>query len=330
MPAQVVPRHRRSFAAVLATVGAVVALLVPAASVNAAQQSSSTSKLIAFELSFPCGLNNYATQLCAGVKAAAKKLPPGFRVEIKTGINYSDTVAYNNLIQTTTELHPAGLIMFPNGPAAQVPVLNQACAKGIKIIVVDSPTSGFKCQTALIGANHYQLGVEIGKWLIAHPPTSKQIGIVSLAPGEYASNDARVKGFTTTVTAAGYSVVATAITDLTLDTTRTEVTNMLTAHPNIGTILSANDAMGDGTAQAVTNSKIVQLSIDGATTSVQRIQTGSLSADAAQDPYRMGILAVQSMVKAIQGKHVPTSVYTPSEVVDSPNVAAYLKAGGLH
>jgi ABC-type sugar transport system substrate-binding protein len=292
--------------------------------------AGSGSKLILVELSFPCGLNDYAKQLCAGATAEGTRLPAGFKVQIKTGINYADVTAYNSLIQTSMQLNPAGLVIFPNGPAAQTPVLNQACDKGIKVIIMDSPATGVKCQSSFVGADHHQLGVLDGKWLIAHPPASKEVGVVTLQPGQYQSNDARVKGFTETVEAAGYRVAATAVTDLSLDKTRTEVANMLTAHPNLGAVFSANSPMAQGTMQALKGQPgIVHLTVDGALTDIPSILNGSITADAAQDPYAQGVLAVRYMAQAIQGQTVPAQTYTPAQIVDKTSAEAYQAAGGL-
>src|SRR6185436_14107049 len=211
--------------------GAVAASLALAACGGSGGGGASEHKQIVLELSFPCGLNEYATNLCEGARDAARELPAGFGFDIKTGVNYSDNVAYNNLIQTSLQLRPAGLILFPAGPAAQTPIINRACDEGVKIIIIDSPATGVRCQSSFIGADHEQLGVESGRWLIEHPPAGKEVGVVTQPPGEYASTDARVEGFTDTVEAAGYRVVATAVTDLSLDRTRTGVTNMVTAHP---------------------------------------------------------------------------------------------------
>jgi ribose transport system substrate-binding protein len=315
---------------------AVVAVLILAVAGcgSGAPSSGSTqpaSKLILLELSFPCGLNDYAKNLCAAATDEGKKLSSGFSVDIKTGVQFNDNVAYNSLIQTSLQLHPAGLIIFPAGPAAQVPVLKQACAQGVKVIIIDSPASDKTCQSSFVGADHYQLGVEDGQWLIAHPPSSKEVGVVTLPPGEYASNDARVQGFTKTVQDGGFQVVAVAVTDLSLATTRTEVTNMLTAHPNISAIFSANSLMGKGTAQALLNNHHVkQLTLDGDLSDIPSILNGTLSADAAQDPYAMGSLAVRYASKAIQGQKVPESTYTPSVVVDMTNAAQYMADGGMH
>ena len=292
--------------------------------------STGSAKLILFEMSFPCGLNSGVKQLCAGVAAEGKKLPAGFKVGIKTGINYADNSAFNSLIQTSLQLNPAGLIIFPAGPAAQTPVMNQACDKGIKIVIMESPATGLKCQSSFVGTDNFKLGQEDAKWLIAHPPSSKQVGIVTQPPGEYVSTDDRVKGFTQTVTAAGYQVVATAITNLSLDTTRTEVTNMVTAHPHLGAIFSANGPMGDGTAQALKNNhRITQLTLDGLPNDIRSILTGRISADAVSNGYAEGALTVQYMAAALQGHKVTSTGHVPSELIDRQNAQAYLASGGL-
>lgn len=320
--------HRRQ-----ARKGRLAVAAVAAGSLLAAcgtQGGAGDSKLLVFALSFPCQLNDYATRLCDGVNAAAETVPAGFRVEVKTGVNYGDNVAFNNLIQTSTQLQPTGLIVFPSGPAAQTPVLNQACDKGVKVVIIDSPANGVKCQSSFVGANHRQLGELAGQWLIAHPSPSKEVGVVTLPPGQYTSNDDRVKGFTDTVQAAGYQVVASVTTDLSLDSTRRGVTNMATAHPNLGAIFSANSQIGQGTAQALKdNHQVVQLTADGSLTDVPSILNGTISADAAQDPYGMGRTAVEYMVKVIQGQQVPPTTYTRAEIVDKTNAQAYLQAGGL-
>ncbi|OLT14303.1 hypothetical protein BJF78_02275 [Pseudonocardia sp. CNS-139] len=302
----------------------------PRAAARASRGGAGEPRLIVFALSFPCQLNDYATRLCDGVNDAAAGLPPGFRVEIKTGVNYGDNVAFNNLIQTSTQLGPAGLIVFPSGPAAQTPVLNQACARGIAVIVIDSPADGVSCQSSFIGADHAQLGRLAGQWLVDNPAPTREVGVVALPPGQYTSNDDRVRGFTETVEAAGYAVVATVTTDLSLDSTRRGVTNMVTAHPDLGAIFSANSQIGQGTSQALRDDgQVVQLTADGALTNVPSILDGTISADAAQDPYGMGRTSVEYMVRVVQGQPVPATTYTRAEIVDAANAPAYLEAGGL-
>ena len=292
--------------------------------------SADQPRLIVFALSFPCELNDYATRLCAGVQDAADQLPPDLRVEIRTGVNYGDNVAFNSLIQTSLQLQPAGVIVFPSGPAAQTPVLNQACDRDVRVIVIDSPAQGVRCQTSFVGADHRQLGELAGQWLVDHPGPSNEVGIVALAPGQYTSNDDRVAGFTETVEAAGFRVVASVATDLSLDSTRRGVENLATAHPELGAVFSANSQIGQGTVQGLrTRPEVVQLTADGSLSSVPSILDGTISADAAQDPFGMGATAVEYMVQAIRGEPVPPTTFTRAEIVDRSNAQSYLDAGGL-
>jgi ABC-type sugar transport system substrate-binding protein len=307
----------------LCAVGLAAATMTPSS-------ARADSKLIVATLGFPCGLNDFAKALCQGFDAGKAELPKGFSFELKTGLDFADNTALNNIIETSQQLNAAGIIIFPGGSAAQVPVARRACKAGVKVIIIDNPVVGLgECQSGYIAADNHQLGVSLGKWLIGHPPASKEVGIVTLQPGQYASTDARVKGFVDTIEPAGFTVVATVSTDLTLDKTRTEVTNMLTAHPTLGVIMSANDQMGNATAQAVRSRKIVQLTIDGSVDSVKRITTGGLNADATQHPYDEARLAVVNMAKVLNGETIPPLIYTKSIVVDASDAKAYVAGGGM-
>jgi ribose transport system substrate-binding protein len=319
-------------ALILIAIGATAPLAACGGDSGAAAGDGAKSQLIVATMGFPCSLNDFAESLCAGFKDGEKELPDGFRFQLKTGTDFADVSGYNNLIQTSLQLEPGGMIVFPGGPAAQVPVLKQACAKQVELIIIDNPVSGLgDCQSGYIAADHRKLGEDVGKWLVAHAPAAKQVGIVTLPPGQVSSNDDRVKGFKAAVEAAGFKVVATVVTDLTQDKTRTLVTNMLTAHPQIGAVFSANDQMGYGTAEAVKasgRSQIKQLTVDGALDAVKRIPDG-LAATAAQAPYFAGRESVLNMAKLLQGESITPVVNEPSQVVDRQNVEAYIAAGGM-
>jgi ABC-type sugar transport system substrate-binding protein len=314
-----------------------VSLVLAACGSDSSSSDGSTSgdgggsRLIVAAVSFPCSLNDFAKSLCEGFEAGEAALPEGYEFQLKLGTDFADTNAFNNIIETSSQLNPGGIIVFPNGPAAQTPVLKQACARDIRIMIIDNPVTGLgDCQDAYIAANHRELGEQVGRWLLDHPPASREVGIVTFPFGQAQSNDDRVNGFREAVEAAGYRVVAYAQTDLTLDRTRTQVTNMLTAHPNLGAIFSANDQMGYGTAQAVRASgkDVKQLTIDGALDAVRRIPEG-LAVDAAQSPYYAGKQSILNMVKLLEGKSVPAIDYEPSQLVDETNVDDYIAAGGL-
>jgi ribose transport system substrate-binding protein len=293
--------------------------------------SGGGSKLILLELPFPCGLNNFATDMCDGVKAAAKRFPSSDTLQIRTAVNYNDQQSFNNLVQTSLQLKPAGILAFANGAAAQTPFLNQGCAQGVKVVFLDTAGQGVKCEASFVTAPNYQMGAADAKYLIAHPPQngSKQVIVVSQQPGLFNSNDERVSGFEQAVKAGGYQVVQTVLTTNDVTQARTAVTNALTAHPNVGAIFSANGPMGDGTKEALRNNHTIeQVTLDGDAADIPAVLNGTVAADTAQSPYMDGFMGAQLLIKALERKAVPSLVHTPIEVVDQANARAYLNAGG--
>jgi len=95
---------------------------------------------------------------------------------------------------------------------------------------------------------------------------------------------------------------------------------MVTAHPGLGAVFSANGPIGDGTAQALKGKPgILQLTLDGQPNDVQSIKAGTMSADAVSNAYVEGELTVQYMAAALQGKKVPASALVPLQVIDKAN-----------
>ncbi len=295
---------------------------------SGSSEQASGTKLVLLEMPFPCGLNGPIYEYCEGAKAA--KLPPGYKFQVKTGVDLADNTAFNNLIQTSLQLKPAGLIVFPAGPAAQTPTLNRACDQGVEVIILDSPANGVKCQSALVGMDHTEAGALVGQWLAKHPTSSKEVGIVTQPPGQFTATDNRVKGFTKAAEAAGFKVVATVTTDITLDKTRTQVTNLLTAHSNLGAIYSANGPMGQGTTQALKAAnafgKIANVTLDFDPANAKQVKAGQISAITNAHTFEIGRIAVETMVKVLEGEDVPEIVTTPLSVVDKTNVDEAAKA----
>ena len=100
------------------------------------------TKLIVGLVGFPCGLNAFATTQCSGFESAKGKLPEGYTFELKTGLDFADNVSFNNLIETTLQLKPAGIVVFPGGASSQTQVLLKACKQGVKIIIIDVAAEG--------------------------------------------------------------------------------------------------------------------------------------------------------------------------------------------
>ena len=297
---------------------------------SGASGAAAESKLIVLELPFPCGLNDFAKDMCDGAKAAAEDFPAGYSLQVKTAANYNDQGAFNSLVQTSLQLKPAGLLVFANGAAAQTPFLNQGCEQGVKVIFVDTAGTGVKCQISFVTAPNKEMGAAAAEYLVEHPAPggSRKVIVVSQQPGLFNSNDERVAGFKETVEAAGYEVAQTVVSSNDVTQTRTGVTNAVTAHPDVEAVFSANGPMGNGTEQALLDKpKVIQLTMDGNAADVPSIVEGKVAANVAQSPYQDAKVAAELMVKALEGGSVPELVHTSIKVIDKSNAQAYLDAG---
>ncbi len=327
-------RERRGFRLAAAAV-ALVGLTMPTLGLSAAgasvhRQATASRKLILAMYNFPCGLNDFTVKLCQGFDAAAAHWAAGYQVEQKAGTTFTDPTSFNTLIQTSLALKPAAIIAFSDGPASAVPVLTRACQLGVKVFIIDSNMPTLHCRLELLETNNYGAGLKAADWLLAHPPASKLIGLVSGLPGQFASDDARLAGFRSTVQGHGYKTVEVT-TNGDIQATRTAVTNMLTANPQMSAIFSDTGFFGDGVVQAMIGShrmNIEHITMDGNLPDVRLIPNKGVTMDLAQDPYVEATEAVANMVKVLSGQKVPSLVLLPTLAVDSSNVKAFMAAGG--
>ncbi|SBW22366.1 hypothetical protein FDG2_2523 [Candidatus Protofrankia californiensis] len=323
---------RRARAAIAALMVMVAGLGMSACSSGEAangQANSGHKQLILGFMAFACSSSTFSDDLCDGFQNGAKSLPGGWDFQLKTGIDFSDTNAYNALIRNGLQLKPAGIVVLPTGPVAQLTVLQEACDKGVKVVVIDQPIPDLKCASSFVAADNRKLGEELGEWLVNHPTGSKKVGIITMPPGQFVMNDDRVAGFKAAIERAGYDIVATSTTTGTLDDARNVATNLLTAHPEVGVIMASFEGLAMGALKAVGDKDIAIVTVDGSVDFVKNIATGHVSADVAQDPYGMTGTAIRTVHSAAAGQKVDPRIVPDSRIVDAANVEHYIARGGM-
>ena len=101
--------------------------------------------------------------------------------------------------------------------------------------------------------------------------------------------------------------------------------NILTANPDLKAIFGESDAMALGAAKAAkqaNRSGIVFVGIDGFPTMFPAIKSGLVQATMAQNPYKMGQMAVENAIELMtgKGKNIPAEQYMPTVLVSKANV----------
>jgi ABC-type sugar transport system substrate-binding protein len=321
----------KSLAAVAAMVGALVTLTACGDDDSSSSGSKVSQKTLILALSFPCGFNDYSKDLCQGAKDAGAKLSDKYKVDIKTGVNIGDTVAYGNLIKSALQLKPAGMVVFPLGPSATSAAINKACDADVKLVVVDNAPEGVSCPHPFFGSDPTAMGKLAAEWLAKNVDKGTKVGTVS-APPSQSVDLARVKGFVAAAKAAGLVIAQSVTTAANLDGARKVAANMLTAHPDLRAVFSADGVLGPGVVKAVDaagKQNLVYVQVDAFKSVAPQILKGTVGAMIGQNAYQYGFQAIEALAKLDEGESVPDTNVIPGKVIDKSNAQEFIDAGGL-
>ncbi len=224
------------------------------------------------------------------------------------------------IINRAVEHGANALLIAADDPKRISGAVEDAKAKGVKIIYVDSPA--FEEAITTLSTDNYEAGILAAQTMISilddRGITSGAIGIVNLS--DKANTKLREDGFRDTMIKDGrYQILNTvytfsdnpAITEEAAETIIKKNENLVAL---FGT--SEGTTIGVGTANKNNNNKYVTVGFDKTEANVKLLNAGSLSAIIDQNPYTMGYLGMAEAVAAILGKNTgPEYIDTGVSVV---------------
>jgi ABC-type sugar transport system substrate-binding protein len=99
----------------------------------------------------------------------------------------------------------------------------------------------------------------------------------------------------------------------------------LKAAPDLGAFAVANDDMALGVIRAVQEAgaagKVLVVSVDGIPDALEAVKQGSLAGTVTQYPEAMAYLAVETLVKKLNGAGVPQKIDSPIKLITKDNLA---------
>ncbi len=215
------------------------------------------------------------------------------------------------------------IMIAANGPDAISASLEDAKAKGIKIIYVDSPakTEGVATFATDNEAAGKTAGGEMLKALEAAGKKDGKIGIVNVNSAT-ASTVAREKGFRAAFEGKGYTLLQTQYGEGDATKSQDIADNYITEGA-VG-IFGANEGSTVGVGNAIKGSgkkDIVGVGFDKSDSIFSLIKDGSLLCAMAQNPDVMGYEGMKAAVKAVKGETIEkTSVDTGVSVLNKDSV----------
>lgn len=256
--------------------------------------------------------------------ATEKGAELGVDVVILSPATESDVARQIAIIEDQLAKGLAGLVAAPTDPNALGPIIDQVIAEGIPVVFID--TKGINEGVTYIGTDN-EAGAEIAaKYLCDNVPAGSDVailqGIITQSTGK-----ARADGSRAGMEACGLNIVAEQTGEWDRAKGLSVMENIITGNPNIKGVFASNDNMALGAAEALKNASMLQdvvlVGFDANPDAAESVLAGEMSATVAQNPYNMGALGVESVVKLAKGETLAPIIDTGTILVTSDNAADY-------
>ena len=214
-----------------------------------------------------------------------------------------------DLIQQKVDL----IIINPTDSDAIVTAVESANEAGIPVITVDRAANGGRVVVHIASDN--VAGGRMAAEIVAKAlgGKGKVVELVGI-PGTSAARD-RGKGFEEELKKyPGLKLVAKQVANFNRAEGLTVMENILQAHPGIDAVFAQNDEMALGAIEAIKEAgklgKIIVVGFDAIPDAVEAVKKGEMYATIAQQPYKMGYLAVSKAVEYLSSR----TIYIPVEL----------------
>jgi ribose transport system substrate-binding protein len=270
---------------------------------------------------------NYYIAIGEGIKdAAAKRGISTFMLAPQSG---ADINGQMGMIQDVINQKVAAIILSTHDEHAAAPLVKQAVAQGIAVVIVNSDIASFPAPVDAVVGYSQRAGThkegEYALKLVGGKAMS--IGIIEGQPGYHSTE--RVGGFLDAIKGSKLKVVASLDGKWNVEGGNAAGMDILQAHPDIKMIFAANDYEIMGAAQAAKalgRKDLLLFGNDGDTgAGLEPIAAGIVTATVDTTPFVMGEIALKVTADVLDNKYPGGWVETPTRIVDKSNVLEVLR-----
>ncbi len=270
--------------------------------------------------------NEFFLTMIKGYEMAAAD----FGIEIVTGSTPTEDAAAEQLAILEGWLNEGGFDGFAVTPFRATSLnsaLVTATERGIPIVNLDElipadAQGGINIATQ-VASNNVRAGEVAAQLVLGLVESGAEVAVIEGAPGTSSSID-RVTGFTVTATAGGLNVVASQTANWDRAQAFNVASNILQANPNVKAIFAANDGMGLGAVEAIEaaglGGQVIVVSVDAIPEALAAVREGRLAGTVAQFPDEMAYLAIEALIKVIEGRPVAPFIESPVVVITQDNL----------
>jgi len=267
----------------------------------------------------------------AGAMAAGRDL--GVEVEWNGPTTEIDFSRQIEIVDSMIARHVDGLALAAQDRTALDASLDRAAREGIPVTVFDSGVDSTNYMT-FVATNNYAAGEMAARKLAELIHGKGSIAMVLHVPGSFSTME-RERGFDEAMAKQFPQIHTVAkqygMSDRSKAMAAAE--NILTAHPDLDGIFASTEPSSVGTALALKSrglaGKIKFVAFDASEGMIEDLKGGTIDSLVAQDPFRIGYEAVETLVDKLHGKTPPKRIDLSARVItkadlDKPDIQALL------
>lgn len=261
----------------------------------------------------------------AGAEAAATEY--NMDLTISGPEREEDYTSQNDLIEKAVEDGAQAIIFSASDYQQNAAAIDAAADKGVRIVVVDSAVDSTKV-SAYVGADNYGAGQMAAESALESVEGPLHVGLVNYNVNSPNAQE-REDGVIDALAASGRAEVsATVYSVATPESAHAETLTMLTRHPEINVLISFNESVSVGAAQAVSDldraDDLWMVAFDSNIQTVDALHTGAVDAMVVQNTYAMGYFSVENAYKLLAGQsgEVERETLTTTRIIDRSNIFA--------
>lgn len=221
----------------------------------------------------------------------------------------------------------AGIVLSPTDSSTAPSVLRLAAEAGVPVAIADIGTTEGDYVT-FVGSDNLGgalgVGEHIGQLVAQRGWQDGAFGIIGI-PQARINGQLRSQGFREGLAAHGMTneVPLMEMKTFTSEETFRFTQDMIAANPDLRVIFVQSDFMSIGAQRAVLAARktddILVVAFDGTPELLEFIADGRIVASGMQQPYRLGLVAAENLIRSIDGEEVEREITVPILVTTTEN-----------
>lgn len=263
--------------------------------------------------------NPYFVSMKDGLDSYAKDK----KVSLKVADAQDDAARQADDIQNFISQNVDAILINPVDSKAVVTSIKAANSANIPVILIDRGSEGGDVLTT-VASDNVAAGKMAAEFAVKELGEKAKTFELSGVPGASATVD-RGKGFND-IAKTKLDILSSQSANFDRAKALNTAQNMIQGNKDVQVIFAQNDEMALGAAQAAKTAglkDVMIIGIDGQPDAHDAIKKGDITATIAQQPAKMGEIALQAAIDHYQGKKVEKSTVSPIYLVKKDNVDKY-------